>query len=86
MALPAITVATPAAQAAVVCGCVNMSTQPDLWGSAAVEIATRNAIVPGIVGLAQAHPLTKPPAIRKQPPAGLGPVSAHPTHSGVGPR
>ena len=51
-----------------------------------MEIATRNGIIPGSVGLAQAHPLTIPPAMREQPPAGLGPVVVHPTHSGVGPR
>ena len=37
-------------------------------------------------GLAQAHPLTKPSATRKQPSAGLGPATVHSTHSGVGPR
>ena len=50
-----------------------------------MEIATRNGIFPGSVGLAQAHPLTKTPAMRKQFPAGLGAVAVHPTHSGVGP-
>ena len=50
-----------------------------------MEIATRNVIVPGSVGLAQAHPLTKPPAMREQPSAGLGPLGVHPTHLGVGP-
>ena len=66
-----------------------MSTRHDPWGSGAmdtVEIATRNFILSGSVGLAQARPLTKPPAARKQPSAGLGPVTVHPTHSGVGPR
>ena len=48
--------------------------------------ATRNAIIQGRVGLAQAHPPTKPPAMRKQPSVGLGPATVHPTHSGVGPR
>ena len=51
-----------------------------------MEIATRNVIFPGSVGLAQAHPLTKPPAMREQPDAGLGPVAVHPTDSGVGSR
>ena len=45
-----------------------------------MEIATRNVIAPGSVGLAPAHPLTKPPAMRKQPDAGLGPVTVHPTN------
>ena len=51
-----------------------------------MEIATRNGIIPGSVGLAQAHPLTKTPAMREQPSAGLCPVAVHPTNSGVGPR
>ena len=38
------------------------------------------------MGLSQAHPLTKIPAMRKQPSDGLGPVTVHPTHSRVGPR
>ena len=42
-------------------------------------MATRNGVIPGSAGLAQAHPLTKPPAMRKQPAAGLGPVTVHPT-------
>ena len=41
---------------------------------------------PGSVGLAQAHPLPKSAAMRKQPSAGLGPVTAHPTHFSFGPR
>ena len=52
-------------------------------------MATRNGIIPGSVRLAQAHPLTTSlPAMRKQPDAGLGPVTVRPTstHSGVGPR
>ena len=65
-----------------------MSTRPEPSGSGAVEIveiATRNFILSGSVGLAQARPLTKHPAATKQPSAGLGPVTVHPTHSGVGP-
>ena len=61
-----------------------MSTGLDLWGSGAAMIATRKAIPPGSARLAQAQ--TKPPAMRKQPSAGLGPVTVHPTQSGVGPR
>ena len=38
------------------------------------------------MGLEQAHPLTKSPAMGDRPSAGLGPVAVHPTHSGVGPR
>ena len=64
------------------CRCIrmreSMSTQPDPWGSGAVEIATRNAI--SSVGLAQAHPLTKPSAMRKHPSAGLGPVTTYPIY------
>ena len=62
-----------------------MSTRPEPRGSSGVEIATRNAIIPGSVGLAQARPLTKNPAMREQPSAGLGTVVVHPTHSGDGP-
>ena len=62
-----------------------MSARLDLWGSGAVEIATRKVIPPGSVGLAQAHRLTNPLAMRRQPSAGLGPDTVHPTHSGVGP-
>ena len=40
-----------------------MSTRPVPSGSGLVEIATRKVIFPGSVGLAQAHPLTKPPAM-----------------------
>ena len=72
VSLPAVPGTTPAAQAAVVHGCVSMSTRRDPWGSGAVEIATRNGIIPGSVGPAQAHPLTKSPDRRKQPSAGLG--------------
>ena len=53
-----------------------------------VVVITSRAVPSGghrIVGLAQAHPLTNPPDMRKQPSVGLGPVTAHPTHSGVGP-
>ena len=86
LSLPAVPVTTPAAQAAVVYGCVSMSTRPDSLGSGAVRTATRNGIIPGSVGLAQNYPLTtKTPITRKQPHAGLGPVMVHPTHSGVGP-
>ena len=63
-----------------------MSTLPGPWGSGAVEITTRNGIIPGSMGLAQAHPLTKHPTMRNQPSAGVGQVKVHPTHSGVGPR
>ena len=59
-----------------------MSTRPDPRGSGAVEIVTRDDIISGSVGLAQAHPLTKCPAMGKQPSAGLGPVTVHPAHSG----
>ena len=48
----------------VVYGCVSMSTRPDPWGLGAVEIATRNGIIPGSVGLTQAHPQIKPPAMK----------------------
>ena len=51
-------------------------------GSGAVEGNTRNGIISGGVGLAQAHP----PAVRKQSSDGLGPVTVHRTHSSVGPR
>ena len=40
-----------------------------------MEIATRNGVIPGRMGLAQAHPLAKPPAMGEQPSNGLGPVS-----------
>ena len=67
------------------CRCrLYMSIRLDPWGSGAVEIATWQVNPPGRVGLAQAHPPTKPPATRTQPSAGLGPASIHPTHSGVG--
>ena len=85
MSLPAVTFPTPAAQAAVVYVCVSGSTRLDPWGSGVVEITTRNVILPGSVRLAQAHPLTTPPAMRKQPSAGLGPVTVHRTQSGVDP-
>ena len=48
--------------------------------------STRKVTPPGGVGLAQAHPSTKPPAMTKQPSAGLGPLPVHSTHSVVGPR
>ena len=52
-----------AAQASVVHGCESMLTRPDPSGSGAVEIATRNGIIPGSMGLAQTHPTpTKSPA------------------------
>ena len=51
-----------------------------------MEISTRKVIISDSVGLAQAHLLTKTMAMRKQPSAGLGPVTVHPTHWGVGPR
>ena len=51
------------------------------WTSGAVEIATRKVTPLGSVGLAPAHPLTKPPTVRKQPDAGLGPVTLHPSIS-----
>ena len=57
-----------------------------LCGSGAAEIPTQKVISPWSVGLAQAQPPTKLKAIRKQPSAGLGPDTAHPSHSGVGPR
>ena len=62
-----------------------MSTRLDPWGSGAVEIATRKVIPPGSMGLVQARPLATPPAIRKQPFIRLGPVTVHPSYSGVGP-
>ena len=49
-------------------------------------MTTRIVFITGSVGLAQAHPLSKTPAMRKQPSAGLDPVTVHPPHSGVGPR
>ena len=48
-----------------------------------MEITTLNGIIPGSVGLEQAHLITKPPAMAKQPSAGLSPVTVHPTRSGV---
>ena len=51
------------------------------WASGAVEIAIRKVTSPGSVGLAPANSLTKPPALRKQPDAGLGPVTLHPSIS-----
>ena len=61
LSLPAFPIVTTpaAAQAAVVYGCVSMSTRPVPWGSGAVEIATPPVVISGSVGLAQAHPLTK---------------------------
>ena len=38
LCLPAATVISAAAQAAVVCGCMSMSTRSNPWGSGAVEI------------------------------------------------
>ena len=43
-----------------------------------MEVAPGNGIFQGSVGLGQAHPLTKPPATRKQPSAGLGLVAVRP--------
>ena len=37
-----------------------------------MEIANRKGIFPGSAGLAQTHPLAKPPAMRKQTAAGVG--------------
>ena len=45
LSLPAVTVAAPAAQAAVVYGCVSMLIRLDPWGSDAAKIATRNAML-----------------------------------------
>ena len=84
LSLPAATVTTPSAQAAIVYGLVSMSARLGPWGSDTVEITTRKIIPPGSTGLAQAHPLTKPPAMRKLPSAGLGTVTVHPMRSGVG--
>ena len=66
LSLQAVTVTTPAAQAAVLYGGVGVSTRPDAWGSGAVEIATRNVFITGSVRVAKGH-LTTPPAMRKQP-------------------
>ena len=46
-------------------------------------IATQKVVTPGSVGLTKTHPL-KQSAMGKRPSAGLGPVTAHPAHSGVG--
>ena len=43
LSLPAVTVTSPAARAAVVYRSVRMSTRLDPWGSCAVEIATRKS-------------------------------------------
>ena len=51
-----------------------------------MEIASRKVIPPGGVGLTRAHPLANHPAMRKQPSAGLGPVTVRPTRSDLGPR
>ena len=80
-----VTVTAPAAQAAVVLEFVSTLTRLDPGGSGSLEIATRKLILPGSVGFARAPPL-KPPAMRRQPSPGLGPVTVHPAHSGVGPR
>ena len=64
LSLPAVPVITPAAQAAVVYGCVSISTRPGPWGSGAVEAATQNGIIPDTAGLAQAHPLNPYECIR----------------------
>ena len=73
-------ITAPAAQAAVVYGCVSVSTQLDPWASGAVEIATRNVIAPGSVGLAQAHLLTKPPGMRKRNSLRRGPGMVGPPY------
>ena len=84
---PAVTVTTPTAQAANAYGCVSMTTRLDPSGSSEAETAARNVIPPGSAALAQAHPLTNPPAMRKQPGAGVDPVTVHPlTRSDVCPR
>ena len=57
-----------------------MWTQLDPWESGAAEIAARKVIRPRSVGLAQAHSLTKTPAMSKLPSAVVGPVTAYPTH------
>ena len=76
-------VATAARAAAT--GLVSMSTRPDPEGSGTVEIATRTCPrLRVVVGLARAHPLTKPRLWSL--PARLGPVTVHPTRWGVGPR
>ena len=51
-----------------------------------MEVAIGNVVLPVSVGLAQAHPPSKPQAMRKQLSDALGPVTVHPTPSGVGPR
>ena len=56
-----------------------MSTGLDPRGSDAVEIAARKVILSGSAGHAQPIPLTNLPAMTKQPSAGLGPVTVHPT-------
>ena len=48
-------------------------------------MATRKVNPTGSVGLAHAHLLGKPSAVRDQPSAELSPGAAHPTPSGVGP-
>ena len=55
-----------------------MSTRLGPWGSGAVEIATRKVIPSGSVGLAQVRPLTRAPAMRRQPSAELGAATVHP--------
>ena len=57
---PSVTVSTRVAQAAVVYGCMGILTRLDPSGSG-VEVATGKIILPGSVGLAQAHPQTKNP-------------------------
>ena len=79
----------PAAQATAVFGCARISTRLDPCGLGAVEIATRKAIPPCSVGLAQAPRQTNTPAMREQQTTfrqTCGPVAVHPNHSGVGPR
>ena len=48
-----------------------------------MDVAIQKGIPPCGVGLGQAHPRKKTPAIIKQSCAGLGQVTVHPTHSGV---
>ena len=76
LSLPAVPVTDPAAHAAGVYGYVRMSTRLDPWGSGAVEIATRKFIPPTSVGFARAHQTNKTLVMRKQPPAGIGPVTS----------
>ena len=49
----------------VVYGFVSISNRLEPWGSGTIKGATRNVVIPGSLGLAQAHALTKPPAVRE---------------------